>query len=512
VSAPPAARARLTALEGVGLAGALALAALAMAPLRGYLTDDTFIHLQIARHLAQGLGPVFNPGERVYGFTSPLWVGLLALGMKLGLEGLVVARALGGAATLAAVVCFFAIARRTLASPALRVAATLAWAGHAWMARWSLSGMETPLAVALVLAGFAALVAGERGGGHRARVGLAWALAALARPEAMLLVALWAAALIADPAVRARPRHLVAGLAWPVILVGGWLLFARGYFGSFLPATLSAKAAGSGGWAGLADNLRRAVPAVLATDAVFVLAWLALARRGRGTPTDRPDGRIAAAWILLVPAIELARGVPLLTRYLLVVLPVLEWRAWVAIERAGLAGAEGARRMPSIAALVAGLVLGNNVISYTGLVLPQVTSFTRAMHASLIPFGRWIAAHAPADATVATPDIGAIGWFGERRVLDLGGLVTPRMIPLLEREPFEDALARLDFADFARPTFVLDRAARANDLLARSPYAAAFAPVDSAAVPNLGIARPGRVVYTLYRLDWSRVPRGRVGP
>ena len=35
--------------------------------------------------------------------------------------------------------------------------ATVAWAGHAWMLRWSLSGMETPLAVALVL-GIAAFV------------------------------------------------------------------------------------------------------------------------------------------------------------------------------------------------------------------------------------------------------------------------------------------------------------------------------------------------------------------
>jgi arabinofuranosyltransferase len=506
VSAPPAARARLTALEGAGLAGALALAALAMAPLRGYLTDDTFIHLQIARHLAQGLGPVFNAGERVYGFTSPLWVGLLALGMTIGVDGLALARALGAAATLASVALFFALARRTLAHPALRVAATLAWAGHAWMARWSMSGMETPLAVALVLAGFVALV----GGGRRTRVGVAWGLAALARPEAMLLVALWAAALVADPAARARPRRIVAGLIGPALLLGGWLLIARGYFGSVLPATLSAKAAGSGGWAGLLDNLRRAVPAVLATDGVFVLALLLATRARRGRdPARGAYGAIAAAWVVLVPAIELARGVPLLTRYLLVVLPVLEWRAWVALERAAVGAT---RRAPVVAAAVAGLALLANAITYVALVRPQVTSFTRAMHASLIPFGRWIAAHAPADATVATPDIGAIGWFGERRVLDLGGLVTPRMIPLLEREPFEDALARLDFADFAQPTFVLDRAARANDLLARSPYAAAFAPVDSAAVPNLGIARPGRVVYTLYRLDWSRVPRGRGGP
>ncbi len=39
----------------------------------------------------------------------------------------------------------------------------------------------------------------------------------------------------------------------------------------------------------------------------------------------------------------------------------------------------------------------------------------------------------------------------------------------------------------------------------RSRYAAALAIVDSASVPNLGIARPGPVAYTLYRVDWSRM-------
>src|SRR5439155_12684775 len=63
----------MTRVERWGLALALALVAALMVPLRGYLTDDTFIHLQYARHLAAGQGLVFNLGERVYGCTSPLW-------------------------------------------------------------------------------------------------------------------------------------------------------------------------------------------------------------------------------------------------------------------------------------------------------------------------------------------------------------------------------------------------------------------------------------------------------
>ncbi|HYR69064.1 MAG TPA: hypothetical protein VER77_04230, partial [Candidatus Dormibacteraeota bacterium] len=49
-----------------------------LTPFLGYLTDDTFIHLQFAKNLIGGRGFAFNAGEPTYGSTSPLWVLLLA--------------------------------------------------------------------------------------------------------------------------------------------------------------------------------------------------------------------------------------------------------------------------------------------------------------------------------------------------------------------------------------------------------------------------------------------------
>ena len=49
-------------LERAGLGLALLLAAALAWPLRHYVTDDTFIHLQYARNVARGEGLVFNPG------------------------------------------------------------------------------------------------------------------------------------------------------------------------------------------------------------------------------------------------------------------------------------------------------------------------------------------------------------------------------------------------------------------------------------------------------------------
>jgi hypothetical protein len=43
------------------------------------LFDDAMISMRYAYNLARGLGPVWNAGERVEGFTNPLWVGWMAL-------------------------------------------------------------------------------------------------------------------------------------------------------------------------------------------------------------------------------------------------------------------------------------------------------------------------------------------------------------------------------------------------------------------------------------------------
>ncbi|MBN97985.1 MAG: hypothetical protein CME16_01875, partial [Gemmatimonadetes bacterium] len=42
-----------------------------------FIADDAFITLRYAQNLASGDGLVFNLGERVEGFTSPLWTLLL---------------------------------------------------------------------------------------------------------------------------------------------------------------------------------------------------------------------------------------------------------------------------------------------------------------------------------------------------------------------------------------------------------------------------------------------------
>jgi len=47
---------------------------------RFLVCDDAFISFRYARHLAEGQGLVWNPEERVEGYTNFLWVLVLAAG------------------------------------------------------------------------------------------------------------------------------------------------------------------------------------------------------------------------------------------------------------------------------------------------------------------------------------------------------------------------------------------------------------------------------------------------
>jgi len=57
--------------------------------------DDAYIAYRYAAHWAGGQGIVYNPGQRIEGYTDFLWVALLAGGVQLGVIPEIGGRALG---------------------------------------------------------------------------------------------------------------------------------------------------------------------------------------------------------------------------------------------------------------------------------------------------------------------------------------------------------------------------------------------------------------------------------
>jgi arabinofuranosyltransferase len=118
------------------------------------LFDDAMISMRYARNLAEGNGLVFNPGERVQGFSNPLMtLCMSALIAILGPALSVGAVQLLGIPTVLA--CAFLAARitRNLFPQAgdARSFVFVATLAYYPLSLWSLTGMETGLLTALLL-------------------------------------------------------------------------------------------------------------------------------------------------------------------------------------------------------------------------------------------------------------------------------------------------------------------------------------------------------------------------
>lgn len=211
--------------------------------------DDSFISFRYARNLARGDGLVFNPGERVEGYTNFLWTALFGGMIGLGLDPVPVSRVLGIVCGAALVVMTWVFARRLFRGSAWpRAVAPLLVAVSPPLLAESAMGLETALFAFLVLLGtFRCLLELERG----ARIpwhALVLALAAMTRPEGVLVFALVCGCCVL---ARARePRALLPFLArsvvWFSVPVATYLGWRVSYYGHLFPNTYYAKT--GGGW------------------------------------------------------------------------------------------------------------------------------------------------------------------------------------------------------------------------------------------------------------------------
>ncbi len=66
----------------------------------------------------------------------------------------------------------------------------------------------------------------------------------------------------------------------------------------------------------------------------------------------------------------------------------------------------------------------------------------------MVDTSKWIAENTPPGSLIAAHDIGALGFFGNRLILDLAGLVTPEVIPFIRDESLLDTYIHEKGADY----------------------------------------------------------------
>jgi hypothetical protein len=217
----------------------LPLVLLAISRIVAWLTlpiasEDAYITFRYAKNLASGYGLVYNPGEQVMGFTSPLWALWTALGFVLRQDPLIWTRATslaGDAITLWIAVMLL----RRHASNASAWTFGLFFATWPYFAVVAMSGMENSAMLTLIAL---AAALGER---RHPATGPVLALLALARPEGAAVALLLA--------FRASWRDRIVAAALAIAAFGALTAF----YGSAIPQSLLAKSqiyGTPGVWAG----------------------------------------------------------------------------------------------------------------------------------------------------------------------------------------------------------------------------------------------------------------------
>ncbi len=422
-------------LIDIGGAIALMLVAAAIgAVMLDFRLDDSFITYRYARNIAQGMGFVYNAGEPVLSVTNPLYTILMAI-VGLFTSSLPLLGNILGALAIG----LGGLVMSALARPSGRVAAWgagLFYVGFPLL--WLALGMETPLHILLGLLTVWLYVRGKRN-----LAALALGLGTLTRPDVLVLAVVLA---VHDALSERRLPFAAAGIYLATLVP--WVLWATAYFGSPLPATLSAKGAQ------VALGITGFGPGTTFLEGLELLA-LAL---------------LEQTWLWVAVGVVILYGVITVYRERWALL-LLAWGAWHLVGYIVLDTAPYrwyyAPLVPGLAALfglgaewLAGhlrewrkaLGIGLAMASFVGsagwsLYLIDETprhdsSFLTGHGIEMLPTvdwdiyretGEWLRENTPPEAHIGVAEVGQLGYWADRPMIDYLGLLQPDIARALAR-------------------------------------------------------------------------------
>lgn len=373
--------------------------------------DDPFITYRYAHNLAYGFGYVFNPGERVQSTTTPLFTLLLAGLQWLGGDIPRLANLMGALSIGAGAWLLWDLAHTWRAPRAGWVALLLY---PTFFILLITLGSETPLYLALGLGAFASY----------ARKRHEWAavsaaLALLTRGDGALVAAL----LVVDYGLRARGQW--QSIPWRAVLIYGaltvpWFLFAWGYFGWPLPATLAVKQQ-----QGLMAISRKFAPGfarILGWHTTWTYSVLAgLAVLGATASTVRGSRWLAfVLWPILYFVAYTALQVSSYPWYYTPLVPGFVMAAGLGVEwlwqsRWG----HAVWTRASLLALVGAIWVVQSRTVWQTADMPDVR---REIYRVA---GEWLHTNTQPTASVGTLEVGIIGYYARRPIVDFAGLIQP---------------------------------------------------------------------------------------
>ncbi|RME13363.1 MAG: hypothetical protein D6802_01695 [Ardenticatenia bacterium] len=409
--------------------------------------DDPFVTYRYAQNLAHGHGLVYTPGEHLLNTTSPLWAIILAPLAQMGLD-LPKGATLLSALALALSAVLLAQLGRQWRTPLVGLSAMFLFPLLPYV-RQAL-GSEMPM---LILFALAAIRTYTRGQMHAASLLLA--LAVLTRTDAVLLAFLVGLHALAHRKLTFTP---IALLSTPLALWHGWAAF---FYGSPFPATLATKQA----------QARMAISQSFTEGAINLLTKMAqtpvgallllLLLIGALTMWWKPASRMWVFFVIWSALHGMGYAILHVSRYFWYYVPLMLGAA-VAIG-AGLALV--LRRVPRQWRTAFFIILA----CWNMLYLWHDRTSRDWRIGLYTQTGQWLATHTAPEATIGTLEVGIIGYYAQRRMIDFAGLLQPELANLMFYDTNYDLLALWAFAHYA-PDYVAIR----DDTLAPLKNASLF--------------------------------------
>ncbi len=419
--------------------------------LRDMALDDPFITYRYAENLATGRGFVYNEGERVLSTTTPLYALLLAVGRLLTPDLPALSNALGILSIWGGAWVLYRMARR-FGRPAAGVVAGALYAAFPLL--WLSLGFEIPFYLFLALLGFHLHFLGRT---TLAAVPLG--LATLTRADGAIpagVVFLLAGVRALRGRQGSAARQVWVGLARPALVylavmapVLAWLTW---YFGSPVPVTLGAKSAQTAlGVTGFYAGTTFVQGALILAKAWFsqsplyaLLAAAALAGLAVAVWRDR-WALVLALWATLYGVGYHVLRVAPYHWYYAAFVPAGAVLAGLGVAWVGEVRGRAAKAGQAAAlVLTAALLLAQGLSDYRiaeamradALISPDRPDYKALPEIKTAVYrqvGEWLAANTPADADVGVTEVGVMGYYAKRRMVDFLGLLRPPVAQALVR-------------------------------------------------------------------------------
>ncbi|MDX1993343.1 MAG: hypothetical protein SF029_13200 [bacterium] len=428
----------------------------------GFPLDDSWIHQVYARNLAQYGEWSFVPGEPSGASTSPLYTVLLAVGYILRIPYPFWTHVLGALALGVTAVIASRLGDRLTTKNSIGAFLSGLVILATWHLLWAAAaGMETMLAAmwSLVLIWLAWREADPERDHQNSRVvavrglvfGVCAALSMVTRPEGVLLAGLCGLMLLI-----VRPQGTWRSVfVWSISAVGGFAVAIAPYLllnftltGGPLPSTSDAKyaqvrsiLADTTYWrrlSAMVNPLLIGGQTLLIPGALILLSGILSRLRGQRSVAF---GLLLLLWPLALIALYAARlPAPIQHgRYVIPALPAFLVAGVIGLAWVTVRFQEVVVVRVLVRTLAASAIL---VFLYFGCILGRTAyrQDVQFINTELVASAQWIGENLPSQDLLAVHDIGAVGYFAPRPLLDIAGLVSPEIVPIYDSEAVWDVL------------------------------------------------------------------------